>query len=470
MSILEQAKTWFKGDGVPQPIAGLMDPIDADHLADELRLTLRGHENGSHELPASGSTSPDAVEEEIIGTIMAEWSLQRDHLISMLKAYRDRLAELSAVSEMAQLHLAATAAIVKFRQRKQEGRGDLAWLRRAYVEARDELAAFRKRHGLSRPARDPSGRWTTIGLLIVMIALESVMNGLFFAKGSERGLIGGIGTAFGISLVNVLFCFFLGLFPAHFVNWRGWSVRILAVLATVAGLAAIVFGHLFAGHLRDATAATSETQAYGIAVAKVLTTPWKLADISSWYLFGLGTLFGLVSFWKGYRHDDPYPHYGDVFRRERAAADKYNAEHREFFGELEDVRDETIKKFEDGIANIPEYVAKSHRVRAARSALVEKFRGYEQMTVQVANRLLTVYRDTNRGRRQTPSPAYFSTQWALPGSAMAGSDMLALSTDMPDSVVTNVDATLAELRSLSEEVLRTYDDLLAEVEHPTDMK
>jgi hypothetical protein len=46
-----------------------------------------------------------------------------------------------------------------------------------------------------------------------MIALESIMNGLFFAKGSERGLIGGVGTAFGISLVTCCSAFSLGLFP-----------------------------------------------------------------------------------------------------------------------------------------------------------------------------------------------------------------------------------------------------------------
>lgn len=470
VSIIEKAKTWFKGDGVPQPIPGLMDPIDVDHLADELRLPVRGQENGTQELPVTGSTTLDAAEEEIAGRVLAEWTLQRDHLITMLKAYRDRLAELNAASEMAQLRVAASLAIVKFRQRKQEARGDLARLRNAYVAARDELRDFRIKHGLSRPARNPSGRWTTIGLLFVMIALESVMNGLFFAKGSERGLIGGVGTAFGISLVNVLSCFFLGLVPARFVNWRGWTVSIFAGLVTITGLAAVLFVHLFAGHLRDATAASTEAQAYGVAVAKILTQPWQLADISSWYLFGLGTLFGLISFWKGYRHDDPYPYYGDTFRREHDAAEKYNEEHRDFFGELEEVRDETVQRFGDGIANIPEYVAKSHQVRAARSALTENFRAYEQTVVQSANRLLTIYRDANRRRRQTPPPAYFSTPWALPGSAIAGSDITALVTEAPDSVVTNVDATLEELRNLTQQVLQTYDDLLAAVEHPTDMK
>lgn len=469
VAIIDQAKGWLKGDEVPQPIAGLMKPIDADYLADELRLSIRGQESASHELPASTSTTLDSVEEEVIGRIMAEWTLQREHLITMLRAYRDRLAELNAVAEIAKLHLAASSAMVKFRQSRQEMRGDLARLRGSYVEARNELTDFRIKHGLTRPARDPSGRWTTFGLLFIMIAVESAMNGLFFAKGSESGLIGGIGTAFGISLVNVVFCFILGLVPARFINWRGWFVRILCFFVTVAGLAGVLFVHLFAGHFRDASA-SSEIDAFARASAKVFSEPWRLADISSWYLFGLGALFGLLSFWKGYRHDDPYPSYGDTFRRERDAAERYNVEHHEFFGALEEVRDDTIKKFEAGIANIPEYVAKSHQVRAARSALVEKFRSYEQTIVQSANRLLTTYRDANRRRRQTPAPLHFSVQWGLPGSAISGSDILALSTDAPDSVVTDVDATLKELRTLSDEVLRTYDDLLAAVEHPSDMK
>lgn len=242
-------------------------------------------------------------------------------------------------------------------------------------------------------------------------------------------------------------------------------------MLTVAGLGAVLFLHLFAGHLRDATAAAGEARAFDIAAAQIFTRPWQLADMTSWYLFALGTVFGLLSFGKGYGYDDPYPRYGDLFRRERDASEKYNEEHRDFFEELEEVRDETITRFETGIANIPEYVAKSHQVRAARSALIdEQFRGYEQLAVQVANRLLTTYRDANRRRRKTPVPAYFATQWALPASALSGADILALATDAPDSVVTDVNATLAELRSLSEDVLRTYDELLAAVEHPTDMK
>ena len=72
VSLIEQAKGWIRGDGVPQPIAGLMDPIDADYLAKELRLSPRGQENGKHERPSTESATLDSVEEEIVGHIMAE--------------------------------------------------------------------------------------------------------------------------------------------------------------------------------------------------------------------------------------------------------------------------------------------------------------------------------------------------------------------------------------------------------------
>jgi hypothetical protein len=56
--------------------------------------------------------------------------------------------------------------------------------------------------------------------MFVLVAIESVLNGVFFAKGSPGGLIGGIGTAIGISIANVSFAFLLGFFPARWINRR----------------------------------------------------------------------------------------------------------------------------------------------------------------------------------------------------------------------------------------------------------
>lgn len=468
--LADWARSKFGGDMVPQPVKGLMEPIDADALANELSLAARGNEAGARESPPSDATSLDIVEQEINGRLNAEWTLQRGHLISMLRAYRDRLAELNAAKVIGGLRLSAKEAGTKFASAWQEVRGDLARLRNAYVEASNELSAFRIAHNLARPARDPGGTWANIGLLFIVIALESVLNGVFFAKGSETGLIGGVGVAIGISLVNVLICFFLGWGPARYVHWRNWLVRIGALLLCAGGLVGVALLHFFAAHFRDATAAVGEKQAYATAVDKLWHAPFGFTDVTSWYLFALGLAFGVIAFWKGYRLDDPYPRYGATYRREHDAYESYAEKHDEFFDELKEIRDKTIGEFSTGLANIPEYVAKSDQVRAARISLIEEFKAYEHNLEHTGNRLLTIYREACRQRRSTPTPKYFSTAWALSASATTGPEIAMLVAEVPDTIVGDVKASLDELDLLSRQVLKGYDDLVAATEHPTDMK
>ena len=99
-TLAERAKDWWKGDEMPQPVKGLMRPLDVDGLAVEMSLAARGNEAGAREAPATAATTLDTTEEEIVGKLGAEWTLQRGHLLAMLQAYRDRLAELNAATGM----------------------------------------------------------------------------------------------------------------------------------------------------------------------------------------------------------------------------------------------------------------------------------------------------------------------------------------------------------------------------------
>ena len=65
----------------------------------------------------------------------------------------------------------------------------------------------------------------------------------------------------------------------------------------------------------EATAAVGEPEAMSVAIQSLLRSPWSVTDLNSVYLFGLGTLWALGAFWKGYTFDDPFPSYGAVSRR-----------------------------------------------------------------------------------------------------------------------------------------------------------
>jgi hypothetical protein len=448
---------------------GFLRPIDAKAVAKELRLVEMGRSRAQDELPRTDETVRDGVEQTIIQKIEAEWTWQGDALIKTLRAYADRLVGFSVSGRIAELRLIAHDARSRFLNASVQADGELGSLKEAYIAARDELRRFEARHRLERPARNPKGRWVTFGFLTILIAAESVLNGTFFAQGDEFGLIGGIGTAVGISLVNVMCAFLLGLGPARFINYRGFVVWPLALFVTIAGIGALLGLHTFAAHYRDAVGSAPDGLALSRAVQTLLDEPWAVKTLSSWYLFALGVLFALGSIWKGYRFDDPYPFYGGVWRRAESARVEYSEEHQLLFDDLEEYKNSAVEAIKAGIATLPLFPQRAAQVRAQRIAQVDQFRAYEGSVETTANQLLQIYRDENRKHRKTVPPVHFAEKWKLPHSFLRSGQVLELTAE-PTTSEPEIPSALAELQQESNALLAQYAELLLRNPHPTKME
>lgn len=450
------------------PAAGFLQPIDTDRMARTLRLDEVATENGQKNLPPSEGQTLDAVEQSIVQPIEAEWTLHGGELINHLRAYAQRLIGFSIDAEFQRLHLKANDALTNLRAAHVRAEAELGNLLPDYLSARREYEGFRTRHRLTRSVRNQGGRWTAFGLLFVLVALESVLNGFFFAKGSEFGLVGGVGTAIGISLCNVAVAFALGLGPSRWINHRNLLAKLIGVIFVLIGMASLVALHAFAGHFRDATALVGEERAMAVALEHLQRAPWILAELSSYYLFGLGVLFALLGLWKGYTFDDPYPAYGSHARRAETANQLYAEEHRSLFDDLEAIKDATIKELENSISHIPMYPQQAAHIRAQRAAMLETFRAYEAALEAAANQLLTRYRDKNRQARTTPAPAHFSASWKLPRSFLTSAQVKELTAEAPQEAH-NTAGALDELRRLSKEVLGEFEGLMTKFPHATPM-
>src|SRR5436305_1766382 len=73
-------------------------------------------------------------------------------------------------AEFEKLRLAAENALTRLRAASKQAPAELDPLKESHVGAREELAAFRARHRLQRPARERSHRLITIGILCVLVA------------------------------------------------------------------------------------------------------------------------------------------------------------------------------------------------------------------------------------------------------------------------------------------------------------
>lgn len=457
-----------RGDDGRGKAQGYLKPIDTDDIARELRLGEVGTERGRQNLPPSNATTLDSVEQQITQALEGEWSWHGGDLINNLRAYASRLIAFSIQTELANLRLKATNTLAKLRNAHHRAEAELGPLRETFIAYRDELADFRTKHRLKRAARNPANRITTLGLLVVLVGFESALNGFFFAKGADLGLIGGIGTALGISFVNVTFSFGLGLFPMRWINHRNWLVSFFGLLISIAGILALIALHGFAAHYRDATALVGEERAFNTALATLRGSPLALADLNSFYLFGLGIVLSASAIWKGYTFDDPYPRYGACYRRAADARQAYSEEHDFLFEDLEEIKETTVAELDAGIRRIPLFPQSAAKVRAEREAHLRSFQSYEVSVEGAANRLLALYRDTNRSARTTPAPSYFDRPWKLPRSYLTDTAVLVETADTSGPTL-DAHAALEELQSLSKTVLDEYEVLIVKYPHPTQM-
>lgn len=457
------------GDGPAGGPLGFLQPIDTAKIAQKLDLQRKGCESGRRELPPTDAATFDDGELSIIQLIESEWRLKSGALIDELRSYAKRLISFSIDAELKRLVLKADDALTQLRAAHYTAGQELDHLRDRFGETRAEFDAFRARHLLSRPARNPTGRWTTIGLLVVLVALESVLNGFFFAAGAKHGLIGGIGTAVGISIVNVVLAFLVGLVPVRWINHRNWLVKLLGVVFTVGGSAALFALHAFAAHLRDAsTALLPPAEAMNLALQTLFSAPWILTDITSYYLFALGCLCAGITIWKGYTFDDPYPNFGRQSRRLEAVRAAYSVEHSELFDRLDDIKDETIRDIDSGIERIPRYPQEAAAIRAERTALLGSFKTYEGSVETAVNHLLATYRAANRACRSTLTPPHFDQLWSLPAAALEDSETKKALAE-PAEPESSIQSILETLRSKSAEVLGEYERLLVKYPHASNI-
>lgn len=444
--------------------AGFLRPIDVDRIAKELDLERAAGDNGSNGLPESSAHVPDSIEQAIIQRVEGEWSHECGVFVNELRSYADRLTGYAVSSEFDRLELKARDTVANLRSAHHIAEQDLGHLIKSYRDAKSEFDDFRTRNHLRRPARSGPGRWISIGILCLLLSIESSFNGVFFAKGSDFGLIGGFGAAVGISVVNVISSFLLGWGPARWLHHRSLALRALGLASVVVGAMMLVFLHAFAAHYRDAIAAVGEEQAMQSALVQLLSRPWEVASLNSAYLVGLGLLFSLAAFAKGYQFDDPYPGYGAQRRRLEAARMAYADKHADLFDDLEEMKSETVSELDGGIRRLPTMPQKSAAIRAQREAMIEAFRAYSDSVETAAQALLTRYRDANRKARTEPPPAHFDTKWQLPHAILESAQVKTLTAEAEHREI-DIERALGELKRLSVEVLDVYEGLVKSYPH-----
>jgi hypothetical protein len=399
-------------------------PIDTDGTISRMQIIQRAKERGKLEQPAPETTGFDSVEQEIINQIEMVGKEQFDTYLAKQQTYSDRASHTGVQGLSAEIAVVANDAKADFIREVHTGVDRLHAMKRDVVQTEKELELFRVKHHITRSVRNQGSYTAHRLILLFVIAIESVVNGVFLQKGNLNGLAGGILYALVIACLNITIGFSAGRFIFPWTNYRGWGIRILAGLATLVYLAGAFFFNMVVAHYRNATA-SNPFDASAIAYQHVISNPFGLHDVESWALFAVGVTFSLFAAFDAFGMDDPYPGYGTRVRQNLDALDDYSDAKDVLLSNLEDIKQAAEKKM-DGVLNTIR-ARHSERLHINLKSLAERAAILQQFSIleTAANTILRRYRDENIRTRSAKAPTHFDMNWRYtppsPDSAVVSS-------------------------------------------------
>jgi hypothetical protein len=412
MAAFDALRHFFKPSDVT--IALPTDPfivIDRERAVEKLKIDARAEQNGSKNFPPIDSGSLDDVELDITAEIGEHSTRAQIDAAANHRVYGERLSELALLRELSTISGASAQALGDYRTTVINREGRLALAKDAIRESYQELAAFKREHGLSRPAHrglHPAYAWSTIG---ISWFVESGFNTAFLRVNDEYGILGGFIAAAVVAAVNVFLSALVGRFWWPYLFHKNPVQKWLAIGGSAVWLVGLVIWNLLAGHFRDAKAA-GLANPEGAALSLFRDGPFQFDSIYSYGLLLAGLAFAILSATAAYKMDDPYPGYGAIYRRHEDRCEEYADEIELAMDELKDTRDDAIEAASAIRDELGTQFRERGQIIAARETHRTRYREHQEYLEMIGQALLGHYRAANvRARPDGQTPAHFKTRW-----------------------------------------------------------
>ncbi len=418
-------------------------PVDPEKIAERLGVDALARQSGEQDMPASDALSLDAIEVEIVHVFEMDAQETAKKANDKLQLYRRQLERLDVNNESQSVAGVKKQFEVDSSALLEECRDQLKPYIHRRTELHAEVASFKQRNGLNRPADYPASRFVHLSVLLVIFSFESVLNAVFFARGSDFGLIGGWIVAMQYAALNLAMAVMISLFLVRQFNHRLWIRKLSGLLGIFTLVGTVLAFNFFVGHFREIYAENPD-DAQTLAVDSFIANPIYLNTAESYLLLGIGVIFAVIAAIDGYRFDDEYPGYGRVSRRLDNASGEYLEEKQQIKSFLSDLRDTTVATLDD----FREVIIHKQDELLDLSSLADTIRSRCQMHLALLERscnvVLAKYRQTNQAVRSTSAPAHFSEEYVF-------SESLKLS--LPDTI------TVAEVKTRKGEITKLFKSI-----------
>lgn len=385
-------------------------PLDIETIATDLQLETRAKESGSHNQPMPDTDLEDSLEGDILADIQRRAHKASEDYRSQLDLYDGRIQRaFLATNQRVAIEAAGESALTDF---KVQALDDLDHLHNARVEVEGrerECEAFRTAHHLDRlPHLVSTSERIVRGLVLaVVVVLESMLNGSFFAQGSETGLIGGITQALVLAVLNVGSGVLYASYGLPLLRAAQHPTVLRWGVTVTYGLWALGL-NLFIGHFRDLFIQHAGKVMVADLLSRLTTATLQFDDAQSLLLVALGIGLNILTVIDAQGMNDHDPRYGALGRRRTDAVIAYTDQKARCLADLTERRDAANDAFSRVIELMRTAEFDLRLAMEGRFRLHENYVAYLLHLKESYVRLLARYREANTSARSLPPPKRFT--------------------------------------------------------------
>jgi hypothetical protein len=381
-------------------------PITAHHLSEAVQAGERGASDAVSNNPPPLSTMPSQTEHalmarviEIFGQIRREAGDRLNRIHAEVLGQRDALTEERYGTHIRGIETGMKAMLAK-------NGGELEQQVFEALKAKREYEYFNYTNKLNS---DPKlEKWQfTLAFLMVPLAIESLLNGNFFADASEFGMVGGAATAVIISALNITLGFVMGWWPARYCQHVRASHLLWALPAYAGMITLIVLFNLAVGHYRELLIANPDGASQQV-VPRMMANLFAVYELKSIALVIIGCLIAFLSAAKGYSAFGTYPGQVPAFRRWRQRWDAVEATRRRLDTELMPELDALRGQVEGFREDCQREIGKLQIARSQAEEVRETYLTRIAQLRSARDAAVMQYREANLRVRTDMPPAYFS--------------------------------------------------------------
>ncbi|WP_395016007.1 hypothetical protein [Dongia sp.] len=399
-----------------KPGPGQFLQIDPKIIVEKMDLRQRAADRARANQPAPDSASLDEVEQEIESTIRSIAAEDQARTYDQIATYEQRLRGADVAGAAVDMRVIARQAESDMESMLLAVKGDLRVARKEVLDREHTLEAFRKDHGLKRPAHPPRGHFLFSAIIVLLFAAETLPNAIILGEGEELGIAGGYTVAILFSLINLSLGFAAGRWGWTNAIHKNFFRKLSGLVLALGCLGGVLLINLALAHYRAAIeSGMASSTAAAAVIPQMQAQPLLLGDIKSVIMVAMGVISALIVMMEGWFWDEPYPGYAEVSDHLRQAQSRYHDMVEEKLDHLKSVQEEFVQKIQVERSRLRDRRLEIPYVMQERQRLLARFKDHLTHLQDVGRQALVVYRDTNRKARQVPAPKRFDEVWHLNG-------------------------------------------------------